>query len=327
MKKKMICGLAFLSMSALLTGCHMKHEWVEATCVEPRTCSVGGETEGEPLGHTWAEATCTEPRTCSVCRETEGEALDHEWVEATYDAPKTCSVCSLTEGESLPKPYFLEEGIVCEELRDFELPINMSFIENNELVEIDDGAWLEYDNARYTFGEITSEPAQQEGYLTVTIPYEISFSYDVCCYSYYYDLPEAVRRQRNILDVCDYYTGSYMHINSDSETYREFEWEGNAYSINVLHSSSENGEALEWITEGNIDRLPFWAVVSEVLTITIPEGYDGAVLYIRRDKPDIILETEQGGGDAGDGDLVGKCVCDEDSPEAFMFFRLSDIIQ
>lgn len=85
----------------LSTGFHLKHEWAEATCTEPRTCVVGGETEGNALGHIWVEATCTEARTCSVCGETEGEALGHEWMEATCALVRTCSVCGETEGKSL----------------------------------------------------------------------------------------------------------------------------------------------------------------------------------------------------------------------------------
>ena len=29
------------------------HKWVEATCTEPKTCSICGETEGFSLGHKW----------------------------------------------------------------------------------------------------------------------------------------------------------------------------------------------------------------------------------------------------------------------------------
>ena len=61
-----------------------EHSWMEATCTEPKTCSICGETEGEALGHSWIEATCTEPKTCSVCGETEGEALGHDWGEPVY---------------------------------------------------------------------------------------------------------------------------------------------------------------------------------------------------------------------------------------------------
>ena len=78
-----------------------EHEWLDATCTEPKTCTVCGETEGEALGHEWLDATCTEPKTCTVCGETEGEALGHEWLDATCTAPKTCAVCGETEGEAL----------------------------------------------------------------------------------------------------------------------------------------------------------------------------------------------------------------------------------
>jgi len=77
------------------------HDWQNATCTAPKTCSACGATEGEALGHSWAEASCTAPKTCSVCGATEGEALGHSWAEASCTAPKTCSVCGATEGEAL----------------------------------------------------------------------------------------------------------------------------------------------------------------------------------------------------------------------------------
>lgn len=87
--------------ACMLTGCHMRHEWEEATCTTPRTCKVGGETEGDELGHKWVDATCTTPKTCSVCAATEGKALGHTWIDATCTTPKTCSVCAETEGDAL----------------------------------------------------------------------------------------------------------------------------------------------------------------------------------------------------------------------------------
>ena len=107
------------------------HDWTDATCTEPKTCSICGETEGEALGHSWSEgsctedrvctvcgevaeaapghdwtdATCTEPKTCKSCDETEGEALGHTWVDADCETPKTCSVCGETEGEALGHDY------------------------------------------------------------------------------------------------------------------------------------------------------------------------------------------------------------------------------
>ena len=55
-------------------------EFAPATCTAPATCECGA-TQGEALGHTWVDATCTDPKTCSVCGETEGEALGHEYVD------------------------------------------------------------------------------------------------------------------------------------------------------------------------------------------------------------------------------------------------------
>jgi hypothetical protein len=104
-----------------------EHEWADATCAAPKTCTKCGATEGETLAHTFADATCTAPKTCTVCQATEGEALghnfangvctvcgaadpdyvnpetcEHVWADATCSTPKTCTKCKTTEGEPAP---------------------------------------------------------------------------------------------------------------------------------------------------------------------------------------------------------------------------------
>ena len=127
MKRKVFLAIMAILMLFALSSCVCEHEWKEADCVTPKSCSLCEETEGEPLdhnwlsadcvlpehcsrceetvgealGHTWAEATCTTPKTCIVCTATEGEALGHTWAEATCTTPKTCIVCAATEGEAL----------------------------------------------------------------------------------------------------------------------------------------------------------------------------------------------------------------------------------
>lgn len=64
-----------------LTACGCKHEWVEATCDAPKTCSLCQEVEGEPLTHDWSEATCVEPSICTLCGETLGEPMGHLVIE------------------------------------------------------------------------------------------------------------------------------------------------------------------------------------------------------------------------------------------------------
>lgn len=120
MKKKIVLIITLILVAAFFSGCCFTHEWKEATCTEPKTCSKCNKTEGEPLGHEWKEATCTEPKTCARCGAVEGEALGHtasnEWKiikEAKYKVPglreKKCTVCgeSVKEEEYTVSPYLL----------------------------------------------------------------------------------------------------------------------------------------------------------------------------------------------------------------------------
>ena len=86
------------------------HEFTEATCEKPKTCTKCGVTEGEALGHNWVDATCEKAKHCTRCEATEGEALGHNWVDATYEEPKHCTRCDKTEGEPLEKPTEAAKG-------------------------------------------------------------------------------------------------------------------------------------------------------------------------------------------------------------------------
>ena len=99
-RNMLLCALA-MALILLLAGCGCSHEWFAATCAAPKTCSLCGETEGEPLPHTWQDATCTNAKTCTVCKATEGEPLLHTWQDATCTDAKICTVCETTEGEAL----------------------------------------------------------------------------------------------------------------------------------------------------------------------------------------------------------------------------------
>ena len=54
MKRVISVVLAFV-LCLSMTGCCIKHEWKEATCLEPKTCSKCGRTEGDALGHDYSE--------------------------------------------------------------------------------------------------------------------------------------------------------------------------------------------------------------------------------------------------------------------------------
>ena len=110
MKRKIAVIVLFAVAMLALSGCQCRHEWTEADCGTPKTCTKCGETEGEALGHDWQEATCAAPKTCARCGKTEGNALAHSWKEANYQDPKTCTLCGATEGEPLT-PSFVEHGL------------------------------------------------------------------------------------------------------------------------------------------------------------------------------------------------------------------------
>jgi len=84
-----------------------EHQWINADCDSPKTCSLCQATEGEALGHSTAAegdkaATCTDKAFCSVCQSEYGEALGHDMVAATCTEPSTCkNGCGLTEGDAL----------------------------------------------------------------------------------------------------------------------------------------------------------------------------------------------------------------------------------
>lgn len=106
MKRTILISLV-IALALCLTACGCEHEWQEATCLTPKTCTLCQEVEGEALGHSWKDATCTAPKTCEACQETEGSSLGHaygeeemvnpNYVAATATFVKTCSTCNEQE--------------------------------------------------------------------------------------------------------------------------------------------------------------------------------------------------------------------------------------
>ena len=136
-----------LSNKALTNAERNYHNWQDATCTEPKTCILCGETTGEAIGHIWY-ATCTEPRTCTVCGGTDGEALGHSYVAEILEKPtftttgqqqKVCSVCGDTVTETLDMLVGEVSGwnvTLCDDLQvNFHLHISQS-IENTARVRI-----------------------------------------------------------------------------------------------------------------------------------------------------------------------------------------------
>ena len=106
-----------LACILIFTGCGCKHEWIEATCTTPKTCSLCNETEGAPVSHRWSDATCKTPKTCDTCALTEGEPLPHtpgEWTtfRTEYVTAKSLMVQQCRDcGEILDENTILLESM------------------------------------------------------------------------------------------------------------------------------------------------------------------------------------------------------------------------
>lgn len=94
--KKIIALVTLIVVLFVFSSCGCEHEWADATCTTPKTCTLCGKTEGGTISraHQWVEATCIAPKTCSGCGKTEGDVSSvHSYVG---DKCKECSVIRLT---------------------------------------------------------------------------------------------------------------------------------------------------------------------------------------------------------------------------------------
>lgn len=99
--KKLTLILLSVLMIVTLVACgdkECKHTYDNACDV---TCNECGEER--TVTHDFADADCLNPKTCTVCGKTEGSALGHEWTTPDVDlceVQSTCSRCGATDGEN-----------------------------------------------------------------------------------------------------------------------------------------------------------------------------------------------------------------------------------
>ena len=99
--KKLPLILLSILIVVTLVACgdkECKHTYDNACDV---TCNECGEER--TVTHDFADADCDTPKTCTVCGKTEGSALGHEWTTPDVDlceVQSTCSRCGATDGEN-----------------------------------------------------------------------------------------------------------------------------------------------------------------------------------------------------------------------------------
>ena len=95
------CNVPRTCSCGLTEGEALGHDMSEANCTSPATCSRCGQTDGDPIGHLFVDATCINAKVCNRCGTESGRPLGHDFSDATYDAPKTCKRCGKTNGTKL----------------------------------------------------------------------------------------------------------------------------------------------------------------------------------------------------------------------------------
>ena len=100
------CGSGYYSFQVMTLSSDLNSIANSGWSAMSPTYKLGaGGNDCSTLGHNWQDATCTTPKTCSVCGITSGSALGHDWNAATCTTPKTCKTCGITDGTTIPHVY------------------------------------------------------------------------------------------------------------------------------------------------------------------------------------------------------------------------------
>lgn len=216
--------------------------------------------------HTWTEATCTEPKTCTVCEETEGEALGHSLSEATYFAPAVCTVCGEEVGEKKPS-YFEEKGIAVA-----NAPAD--HIQKGMLVNGNDTSYIVPTDFNTGIVSLTTEP-DGDGYEKVTFTFTLSGS----LYYRDENGREGYTLATFDNAIFDYYTGIHFTAedvldDTGYESAMVIDLDGVSYTISYNKSISWNWGDLKHTADGN---MYYDFVATSVYEFRVPDGYDGLV--------------------------------------------------
>lgn len=235
-----------------------------ALCLALGLCACGGSApaaapaESAPAENTPAESTPGES----------GSGCSHEWAPATYALPETCTICGETQGE--PKPTcFAENGLTALPMPGDGEEIPLTYLtyatEAPEIMRV-------RDNGIATFSQSVG-PAQEEGYLLVTLNIMVTFEItgdDSSLYS-------STTTWNN--GLYDLYTGRKVpgrSIMSDDGFSYEAELTVDDAAYLVRYDKTNEWETSPWIDmEGGGTYRYKWCY--QTLSFLLPEGYDGLV--------------------------------------------------
>lgn len=314
MRRKLVTVILAAAMSvSLLAGCGNSAgtENNSNTEGETESAEASESTEAE-CEHEWVDATCQEPKHCSKCGQTEGTPLDHEWAEATFAAPKTCTLCGETEGERT-QSYFEEHGV---DVPDAPVSCTVDGVIYNgdnpqEYQKVVDAVWEQTDC--YT------EPAEEDGYQLVHLEL-------IRTVKLYHDVQQDVWYTGTGWNagVYDWYTGRRFPVR-DMEGTDAFELatklEIDGASYDVSYEQGVLWEQDDWVDdEAGNGTSNFKGIFSYIFKV--PEGYDGLVYAVIPTREYREMDTETVTGEE-EAEYAFLDESDEDYLEGIKYFRIN----
>ena len=103
-----------------------------------------GNSSSQGHTHVWKDATCTDPRICTICDATSGSAAGHKWAEAPTSQPETCKICGVTRGQPLQNTEEQTKQNIMSQAESY-----VSQGEYRNAIQILDTAWDVYKDQRF----------------------------------------------------------------------------------------------------------------------------------------------------------------------------------
>lgn len=233
---------------------------------------------------------CGSSESTEETSETESQTEDTEEVEEEIEEEIEVEI---EEEPEVILTYSEENGLIFSELSDLEnisTKVFIGYMEDDVNV-IDSPSYISYGESysTYVIDSISVIPSEEEGYLDITVNSSSSFPVSVYVDSNYTTNTGGFAFSANTLSFADYYTGTEFPdrdvVNDDSFDYSiDVEWEEEIYTISYSTEQVIESEEYIWNYE-NPEDSDVW-ICSNVFTlkhtniVTIPEDYDGLVMYL-----------------------------------------------
>lgn len=233
-------------------------------------------------------------------------------------------------------PYAEQNGFDFCAIREWSAPYYTYYRDetSEDLVEIDVTGWsMEHDDAEYKIEDITVSDVDENGMVTVTIPYTIYASYDMVADLQTVDPNVTVYPSYEVgtIGLFDYYTGKTIPSKNDAqvgelyEYVAEYTYEDQTYDIAYVFESTSNFQTQQKTSEDS-NKVIFEDAgeIPVCMTILMPCDYDGLCLYF--DTKGMTQKVENEDAEYSESEPFMETLESGESLEDYYFMRLSDLM-